>query len=43
VGMNMNGTHKLLVYADDVNVLKDNINIVKKYTEALTLVRRLVY
>jgi hypothetical protein len=36
------GTHQLLVYADDVDLLDDNINTVKKNTETLTLVRRLV-
>jgi len=31
----LNATHKLLVYADSVNVLGKNINILKKNTEAL--------
>jgi hypothetical protein len=35
-GMKLNGTHKLLVYADGVNLLGYNIVTIKKNTEALT-------
>jgi hypothetical protein len=35
VGVKLNGTHQLLVYADDVNLLGDNIDIIKKITETL--------
>jgi hypothetical protein len=40
VGMKLNWTHQLLVYADDVNLLGDNIATTQKLQ--LMLVRRLV-
>jgi hypothetical protein len=30
VGLKLNGTHQLLIYADDVNLLEDNMDTIKK-------------
>jgi hypothetical protein len=35
VGLILNGTHQLLAYADDVNLLGDNVDTIKKNMETL--------
>jgi hypothetical protein len=35
VGMKLNGTHQRLAYADDVNLLGDNMGTINKITESL--------
>jgi hypothetical protein len=35
VGLKFNGTRQLLAYTDDVNLLGDNIDTIKKNTETL--------
>jgi hypothetical protein len=35
VGKKLNGTHQLLSFADDVNLLEDNIDTINKNTEIL--------
>jgi len=39
-GLKLNGTHQLLVYADDVNILGGSIHTVKKNIEALMVVSK---
>jgi hypothetical protein len=39
-GLKLNGTHQLLVYADDVNILGGSVHTVKENTEALTVANK---
>jgi hypothetical protein len=36
-GLKFSGTHQLLVYTADVNILRGSIHIIRKNTEALVL------
>jgi hypothetical protein len=36
-GLKLNGTHRLLVYVDDVNILGGSVHAIKKNTEALVV------
>jgi hypothetical protein len=35
MGLKLNGTHQLLAYADEMNLLGDNIDAINKITETL--------
>jgi hypothetical protein len=42
MGLKLNGSHQLVAYADDVNLLGDNVETVKGNAQTLMVVRRLV-
>jgi hypothetical protein len=39
-GLKLNGTHQLLVYADDVNILGGSVHTIKENAEALVFTNR---
>jgi uncharacterized lipoprotein YehR (DUF1307 family) len=41
-GLNLNGTHKLLAYANEVNMVGKNIDTIKKNAEALLIASKAV-
>jgi hypothetical protein len=40
VGLELNVTHQLMVYADDINLICDSINTIKEKTETLLMTSR---
>jgi hypothetical protein len=42
VGLKLNGTHQLLMFANDLNLLCDNIDTIKNYMETLIDVSKAV-
>jgi len=39
-GLQLNGTHQLLVYADDVNILRGSVHAIKEIAEALVVANK---
>jgi len=41
-GLEMNGKHRLLVYADEINISGENVNVIQKNIETLLQASKLV-
>jgi hypothetical protein len=39
-GLKLNGTHHILIHADDVNIFGENVHVVEKNTEAPVVSRK---
>jgi hypothetical protein len=41
-GLKLNGTHPLLVYANDINILKGSVHTIKENSETLIVANKVI-